>query len=473
MLTVIIIPLITAFLISFFGRRELIRNFLTIVSSLTLLIALVFYTLGYFEPHSMIRIPIIIPNLGLLLSCSAEGLAFSFMISLLWILANLYAIGYMRSACDTHQKYFFFFFTISISCALGIAFSGDLTTMFIFYELLTISTYPLIINRVNENTINAGKTYLRFLLGSSLLLLFPAIVITYCLLGSTDFNNVVNLPDITSSWTSLILLGMFIYGTAKAGLMPMHRWLIAAMVAQTPVSALLHAVAVVKSGVFLIIKTNFYIFGPEWIREQYWLIFLTSFTIILSSIFALKSNHLKVRLAYSTISQLSYIILFAIISDNIMFPVFYMVVHAFAKITLFFAAGSISTQVKTQEISTLHGIGKSMPWTMICFSISAFSIIGLPFTGMFGGKMLLLTSAVNNDMHLLIVIVMALSTLFNTLYFFPIIYHSFFSKKVHECKEINLTMRFPMIVTTTVNVAIFWIFAWFNFMKTLIICLSS
>ncbi|MBQ4874648.1 MAG: hypothetical protein HRK26_00845 [Rickettsiaceae bacterium H1] len=441
-----------------FGKQKLFCNLITISTSILLLVALTLYIQGYFEIHSTIRIPIIFPNSGLFFSCSIEGLAFAFTISFLWILANLYAIGYMKNAHETHQKRFFFFFTLSIPCALGIAFSGKLTTMFVFYELLTLATYPLIINRVTENTLAAGKTYLRFLLGSSLLLLLPAIAVTYVSLSGTDFDNIKKIPDVYSGSISSIIFIMFLYGTAKAGVMPVHKWLITAMIAQTPVSALLHAVAVVKVGVFLIIKTDFYIFGTEWIKEQNWLVFLVSFTIIASSIEAFKATHLKVRLAYSTISQLSYIILFAIISENVMLPITYMVLHAFAKITLFFAAGAISTQAKTQEISQLGGIGKSMPWTMTCFAVSAFSLIGLPFTGMFVGKTFLLTSAGTSHMHLFIVAIITCSTLLNTLYFLPIIYHSFFGNKIHKCAETDWAMRLPMVITACSNIPAFWIF---------------
>lgn len=458
MLLAITLPLIGALSIALLGKYELQRNIISTTISLTLLMVLVLYTVGYFDLSNKIELPITIPHLGLLFTCSVEGLAFSFMISFLWILANIYAIGYMKYACDVHQKRFFFFFTLSISFAIGIAFSGDLLTMFVFYELLTISTYPLIINRISPDTLKAGKTYLRFLMGSSLFLLFPAIVSTYHFLGSGDFGGVTKLPDVTSHFICSILLMMFVYGAAKSALMPMHRWLVAAMVAQTPVSALLHAVAVVKAGIFFIIKANFYIFGIDWIKGEHWLVFVASFTLIMASICALRATHLKTRLAYSTISQLAYILLFAIISDDIMLPVLYMVLHAFAKITLFFAAGAISTGAQTQELSELKGIGRCMPWTMCCFSISALSMIGLPLTGMFVGKVLLLSSAVSSAMHLFIVAVVISSTLLNTLYFLPIIYNAFFSNTFCKCNDVRLSMRLPMMLTTVCNVLAFWIF---------------
>ncbi len=455
MIIAIIIPLIGALLIGLFGHIQWCRNIITITSSLLLLVALVLYALGSFETGSSMRLPIIIPQVGLFLSCSIEGLIFALMVSVLWVVANLYSIGYMACACDRNQKRFFFFVTLSISCVLGVAFSGDIITMFIFYEMITLATYPLIVNRLNETTFAAGKTYLQYLLGSSLLLLFPAVALTYYLLGGADYSDAITLSQTNSSLMNSILLGMFVYGIAKAALMPMHKWLIAAMVAQTPVSALLHAVIVVKSGVFFIIKNNFYVFGVDWIANQYWLVFLASFTIIAGSICALRATHLKVMLAYSTISQLSYIILFSVITDNILLPMFYLVFHAFAKITLFFVAGAISTRVNTQEIVELDGIGKSMPWSMVCFAVSGFSMIGVPFTGMFVGKMMLLSSAVNQPLYLFIVCVVVLSTVLNTLYFLPLIYNSFFSNKTHGCTEIGWVMRLPMIFATTCNMLFF------------------
>ena len=459
MFTTILIPLIGGLLVLLFGKYEQVRNLITIATSL-LLLAAVIYCLTQGETlDNEFYLPFIIPNLQLSLYVSDEGTIFAIMVSILWILANIYAIGYMKRSGDNNQQKFFFFFTISIGFTLGIAFAHNLLTIFLFYELLTLSTYPLIVHSGDAQAIKSGRIYLIFLLGSSILLLFPAIIITYNLSEQVDFGSMRQISYvITDNTLCSILFVMFIYGVGKAALMPMHHWLTAAMVAPTPVSALLHAVAVVKSGVFIIMKINYQVFGIEWVRNQSWLIYVAGCTIIIGSLHALKTNSLKERLAYSTISQLSYIILLATITDNIMTPIIYMLLHAFAKITLFFAAGSIYIKTKIQAIDRLHGIGKSMPWTMTCFSIAALSMIGLPFTGLFWGKVMLLSHAFKSITPIFIIVVITISTMLNTLYFLPIIYDAFFRSNEKTYSEINFAMRIPMIITTCFCLCAFWIY---------------
>ena len=454
MIPAILIPLIGSLLILLLGKKAC--HYITVTTSLSLVVALVFYSIiGSYEE---IKLSILLPQLRLSFYPSEEGFIFAYMVSILWCIANIYAIGYMKSSNTPNIQRFFFFFTIAISFTLGIAFANNLVTIFLFYELLTLSTYPLITHSGTIQAKKAGRTYLAYLLGGSIFFFFPAIIITSNILTEGGFHSIRAIPYLTNDSICTILFVMFIYGVTKAALMPMHRWLTAAMVAPTPVSALLHAVAVVKSGVFIIIKTNFYLFGKEWVHNQLWLIYAASVTIILGSIYALKANNLKERLAYSTISQLSYIILLATVADSIILPITYMILHAFAKITLFFAAGAIYIKTKNQSIDKLHGIGKAMPLTMCCFTIAACSMIGLPFTGIFWGKAMLLLSAMKSIKPIFIIIVVVISTMLNTLYFVPIIYNAFWQGPDRKYNEINLCMIIPMIIVTLFTLMGFWVY---------------
>ncbi|MCB1875353.1 MAG: monovalent cation/H+ antiporter subunit D family protein, partial [Chromatiales bacterium] len=320
-----------------------------------------------------------LPGLTLALKAEPLGMIFALVASLLWPINSLYSIGYVRANREEHQTRYYVCFAIALMAAMGIAFAANLFTLFVFYELLTLSTYPLVTHKGTSEAVRAGRVYLGILIGTSIGLLLPAILWTYVLADNLDFMpggllaGKVQGPELT------LLLGLYMLGIGKAALMPLHRWLPAAMVAPTPVSALLHAVAVVKAGVFSIIKVLVYVFGEDLLRQtpaSDWLLYLAGFTIIVASLIALRQNNLKRRLAYSTISQLSYVILGAAILAPLstLGAALHVAAHAFGKITLFFAAGSIYTAAHKTDISDLNGIGRRMPWTMGAFAVGTLSM---------------------------------------------------------------------------------------------------
>lgn len=467
------ILLVTVFLPFFSGlliylcNKKLIRDIIIITSSFLLFILIVYIYLLSIHYQNLSFTLLDFGKAHISFKVEPIGIAFSLIASLLWVLTSIYAVCYMQKNYSGGSSLFFCCFSIAIGCTILIAFAGDLLTTFVFYELLTISTYPLIVYNLNNEAIISGRYYIGLLFGSSMILLLPGIVLLQNVTGSLDFtaggllqNNIVS-PIFTA-----VLLFLLTYGIGKAALMPMHFWLPKAMVAPTPVSSLLHAVAVVKSGVFIIIKVIFYIFGIEnlqnfvkqnWLFLGNWLTYAAGFTIITASLIALKQSNLKKLLAYSTISQLSYIILSASIFtySAVKAAVFQLVCHAFAKITLFFAAGSIATVSGKKYLHEMHGIGHSMPITMSAFTIGALAMIGLPPTSAFWGKFFIIKSAFAAG-NFFTIVVLILSTLLNTAYFAPIIYNAFFIKSSDNFKEAPISLFIPLIVTSMLTLVIFF-----------------
>ena len=330
-----------------------------------------------------VHITDVLPGIAIAFRVEPLGMMFAALASLLWIVNSIYSIGYMRGNQEKNQTRFYIFFAVAISAAMGIAFADNLFTLFLFYEILTLSTYPLVSHKGDAKTINSARVYLGILLSTSIGLLLPAIIWTYYVAGTGTFTEGGILAGNLAGPAVGLLLGLFVFGIGKAAVMPVHRWLPAAMVAPTPVSALLHAVAVVKAGVFAITKVIVYIFGIEFLFAEPsggWLLYITAFTVIAASLVALKQTNIKRMLAYSTIGQLSFVLMaaatlkpFAEVGAAV-----HMVAHAFGKITLFFAAGDIYTASKKTEIFQLRGIGHRMPWTMTAFTIGALSMIGVP-----------------------------------------------------------------------------------------------
>ncbi len=358
------------------------------------------------------------------------GMMFACIASTLWIVNSIYSIGYMRGNNEPRQTPFYMCFAVAIGSAMGIAFAGNLFTLFLFYEILTVSTYPLVTHKGNEEARDKGRVYLVLLMATSMGLLLPAIIWTYVVAGTADFVGGGILVGAGLSATALTgLLALYIFGIGKAAVMPVHFWLPAAMVAPTPVSALLHAVAVVKAGVFSVVKIVVYIFGIDFLDASGagdWLVYAAGFTVICASVIALMQDNLKKRLAFSTVSQLSYVVLATAILAPISMvgAALHIAVHAVSKITLFFAAGSIYTSAHLTEVSQLDGIGRRMPWTMVAFTIGALSMIGVPPTAGFISKWFMLTGAmsVENWVALGVIII---STCLNAAYFLPIIWRAF------------------------------------------------
>jgi multicomponent Na+:H+ antiporter subunit D len=372
----------------------------------------------------------VVPGLEIGFTVEPLGMLFACVASTLWIVNSIYSIGYMRGNNEPRQTTFYVFFAIAIAATMGVAFSANLFTIFLFYELLTLSTYPLVTHKGNDAARRGGRVYLTMLVGSSTMLLLPAIVWTGAIAGTLDFTPGGILGERVEPVVIGVLLALFAFGIGKAALMPLHFWLPSAMVAPTPVSALLHAVAVVKAGVFTVLKVVVYVFGIDLLTatgQNEWLIYVAAASVLIGSLVAMTKDNLKARLAYSTVSQLAYIVLGAALADamGILGGGLHIATHAVGKITLFFCAGAIYTAAHKTEISELDGLGKAMPFTFAAFLIGACSIIGLPpFAGLWSKWYLALGAFDAN--HLAIIAVLMISSLLNIAYLLPIPLRAFF-----------------------------------------------
>ncbi len=381
----------------------------------------------------------LLPGITLAFEVEPLGMLFAALASGLWIINSIYSIGYMRGNKEQKQTRFYTFFALSLAATMGVAFAGNLFTLFLFYELLTLSTFPLVSHKGDEATVRSARVYLGILLSTSIGLLLPAIIWTYHVAGTGDFTVDGILAGKIAGADVGLLLALFVFGIGKAAVMPVHRWLPAAMVAPTPVSALLHAVAVVKAGVFAVTKIIVYVFGVDFLFSANstagWLIYAAAFTIIAASLVALRQTNLKRLLAYSTVAQLSYVVMAAAVLKPLaeIGAAIHMVAHAFGKITLFFAAGAIYTAAKKTELHQLRGIGRRMPWTMTAFTIGALSMIGVPPTGGFVSKWYILAGAFQAD-NLLAIFTIIASTVLNAAYFLPIIFMAWFADEPSDAK---------------------------------------
>jgi multicomponent Na+:H+ antiporter subunit D len=413
------------------GRWPSLRETVTLVTAAALLacvLGLLPMVLAGGRPQLIVLE--MLPGIALGFRVEPLGMLFALVASSLWIVNSIYSIGYMRANGEPHQTRFYGCFALALAATMGIAFSANLLTLFLFYEALTLVTWPLVTHHGDAEARKGGRIYLGFLLGTSILFLLPAIIITWASAGTLEFTpgGVLRGTGLSGAATGG-LLALFMFGIGKAALMPFHRWLPAAMVAPTPVSALLHAVAVVKAGVFAVVKVIVYVFGVDAlasVRAADWLPTVAGFTIIAASVVALRADNLKRRLAYSTVSQLSYVVLAAAILAplSIAGAVLHVATHAVAKITLFFAAGAIYTAAHKTEVSQLDGIGRRMPWTMGAFAVGALSLIGIPPLAGFLSKWMMIQGAAAAGNHAALA-VFALSTLLNAAYFLPVVYASF------------------------------------------------
>ena len=430
MLLAILVPFLAGAAIPLFGARPNAREAVTLGAAgvLALLVATLLPAVLAGERPEMVLLEIL-PGVALAFRVEPLGMLFALVAAGLWIVNSIYSIGYMRANREPRQTSFYAYFAIAIASTIGVAFAGNLATLFLFYELLTLSTYPLVTHKRSEEAKQAGRVYMLMLLGTSTLLLLPAIIATAILSGTLDFVAGGILPDTLDPRLVTVLLALYVFGIGKAAVMPFHAWLPAAMVAPTPVSALLHAVAVVKAGVFAIVKVVVYVFGIERLAATgsgEWLVWIAGFSVVAASVMALRQGNLNRRLAYSTVSQLSYVVLAAALLTplSVIGAALHIAGHAVSKITLFFAAGSIYTAAHKTEISELDGIGRVMPWTMGAFAVGALGMIGLPPTAGFLGKWFILSGAMHSGQWAAVGVIV-LSTVLNAAYFLPIVARAF------------------------------------------------
>jgi multicomponent Na+:H+ antiporter subunit D len=460
------VPAGGAALIALAGRAPNLRETVTLVTAVALLgcvLALLPVVSGGARPA--LALFTLLPGLQIAFTVEPLGMLFALIASGLWIVNSLYSIGYMRGNNEAKQTRFYVCFALALAATMGLAFAGNLFTLFVFYELLTLITYPLVTHHGTDAARRGGRVYLGILMGTSIVFLLPALVFIWYVAGTTDFAAGGILAGKIGPAALAGLLALTMFGIGKAALMPFHRWLPAAMVAPTPVSALLHAVAVVKAGVFSVVKIIVYTFGTQPLMAATatdWLVGIAGFTIIAASLVALNADNLKRRLAYSTVSQLSYVVLAAALLAplSIIGAALHIATHAVGKITLFFAAGAIYTAAHKTEVSQLGGIGRRMPWTMTAFAIGALSLIGVPPAAGFVSKWFIMSSAAQGE-HYLVLAVLVLSTLLNAAYLLPIVHAAFFKPlsaedAAHPHGEAPLPMVLALVATAGGCIGLFF-----------------
>jgi multicomponent Na+:H+ antiporter subunit D len=463
----LILPLASAVLTVVLGRRPNFREAATLgaASGLFLVVLSLLPRVLAGERPSLTLIQML-PGLAIAFKVEPLGMMFAMVASGLWIVTTCYSIGYMRAQDEKHQTRFYACFAVAIFGAVGAALAGNMLTLFVFYEMLTISTYPLVAHHGTEKAMRGARTYLGVLLTTSIGMLLLAVVWTWKIAGTLEFTPGGILEGKIDSVGVGVLLALYAFGTGKAALMPFHRWLPAAMVAPTPVSALLHAVAVVKAGVFTVLKVVLYIFGIDLLRTtgaSVWLMYVAGATILIASLVAMTKDNLKARLAYSTISQLSYIVLGAALatSSGVIGGGMHIAMHAFGKITLFFCAGAIYVAAHKTEISDMRGIGRTMPVTTMAFMIGALSIIGLPPMGGSWSKWYLTLGAIDAN-QIVFVVVLMISSLLNIAYLMPIPIRGFFSPAAdggsgrNGIREAPLFCLVPLCFTALGTVVLFF-----------------
>ncbi|MDI6889587.1 MAG: monovalent cation/H+ antiporter subunit D family protein [Thermodesulfovibrionales bacterium] len=463
-LLAVMVSLIAACLIVLTGERARnLRELWTILASVSKFIIVAsmipFIIQGKTLEYTIISLA---PGLLLQLRVDAFGLLFGVLASTLWIATSLYSIGYMRGLNEHAQTRYFFCFAIALSATMGIAFAGNLLTLFVFYEVLTIATYPLVAHKETPEAIKAGRKYLAYTLTAGVVILLAS-AITYRLTGTLDFKPGGFLAGHASADMLRFLFVALIIGFGvKAAIMPIHEWLPTAMIAPTPVSALLHAVAVVKAGVFGVLRVILYVFGPGLLHDSgLWLIlaYFVSFTIIGAAMLALAQDNLKRRLAFSTINNLAIIILgAALLSPSaIKGGMLHMANHGFMKITLFFVAGAIYVKTHKENVSELDGLGRQMPLTMGSFAIGAMGVTGIPPLCGFISKWYLCLGSL--EAHEIVFLFVFLTSAFlDAAFFFPIVYRAFFKNPKEDVNphfnEASMFMVIPLMTTAVASLVL-------------------
>lgn len=460
-LVAVTVSLLASALIVFSGPRPNLREAWTILAALVKFGV----TLSMLPAVLSGRYPAIVlfdvsPGISLALRVDTLGILFGLSASLLWILTSFYSIGYVRGLVEHKQTRYFASFAVCLSATMGVAFAANLLTFVIFYELLTIATYPLVVHKETPAAIAAGRKYLAYLLTGGLALTV-AVAFTLGMTGALDFapGGFLSVGAGRERLLALFLLFTIGFGV-KSALMPLHSWLPTAMIAPTPVSALLHAVAVVKVGVFGFARVIGFVFGPALLQEIGAAGLLTAIcvaTILLASLLALRQDNLKARLAYSTVGHLSYIVL----GMTLLTPtgwiggLFHIVSHAVTKITLFFCAGAIYVKTHRENVSELNGIGKQMPLTLGAFALASMGLAGVPPISGFISKWYLGLGALQAGEPILLAVLL-LSGLLNAAYLLPIVVRAFLgsSKQFQRFDEVSLWMLLPLLSTAALSLAL-------------------
>src|SRR5262245_11912678 len=431
----VLVPAISAVLIACTGaRRANLRECWSVaagVAMVALVASMVPDVLKGRTPECVLSR--ILPGIEVAFRVDAFGILFAAGASTLWVLTSFYSIGYMRTLQEHAQTRYYSCFALALSATVGVAFSANLFTLFLFYEALTLVTYPLVGHKETAEAKAGARKYVIYLLGAAKVFLIAGMILIYDVAGTLEFRNggILSAAQITDQPRLLfIIFALFLFGFAKNALMPLHSWLPAAMVAPTPVSALLHAVAVVKTGVFSTLRVFLFVFGLHAMREvgaDQLALGAASVTILVGSLLALGQDNLKARLAFSTVSQLSYIILGAALlnSSGVLGGIAHITTHAVSKITLCFCAGSIYVSTHKTEISQLSGLARRMPWTMAAFAISSLSVVGIPLTSGFVSKWYLALGTVDRHSFTLLGILLV-SSLLSAAYLGQILYKAYF-----------------------------------------------
>jgi multicomponent Na+:H+ antiporter subunit D len=425
----LLLPLIICAGIWLAGRVPDIREGVTLIGAAALFIVVISITMMVGNGADLsLKLGEAVPGFEFAFNVEPLGALFAMVASGLWIVNSFYSIGYMRGNRERNQTRFYMCFAVALFGAIGVAFAANLFTLFVFYEILTLSTYPLVAHKGDANAQRGARIYLMTLLGTSIGFLLVAIIWTGQLAGSLDFVQGGLLAQETVQAISPValsaLLLLFVFGVGKAALMPFHFWLPNAMVAPTPVSALLHAVAVVKAGVFTILKISIYIFGEEVLNtvgSREFLLGMACFTIVVASLIAMTKDNLKARLAYSTVAQLAYITCGAMLADSAGFlgGSLQIAAHAVGKITLFMCAGAIYVATGATNISQMRGLGRRMPLVFIAFFIASLSIIGIPPLAGDWPKYEIMQGAIDANTEY-VPIILIISSLLNIAYLLPI-----------------------------------------------------
>jgi multicomponent Na+:H+ antiporter subunit D len=454
-------PLAAAFWVLLMRRRANAREAGSIVAALamTLFAALIGDLVLRGEPVEVVIAPLV-PGAALHLRADRLGALFAGMASGLWFLTTIYSIGYMRGLGEHAQTRYYFWFSICLLATGGLALSANLVTFFLFYELLTLATYPLVIHSGTEKAISAGRMYLAYTLGAGLMLLVGILWVGVAA-GDLELRPGGVLPATMSRGDLSAIFALLVVGVAvKAAIMPLHSWLPAAMVAPTPVSALLHAVAVVKAGVFGVARVVGWVFGPERaadIGAAEVLAWAAAVTILVSSAIALLQDDLKRRLAFSTVGQLSYCVLgFALLTPSgHAGGAFHMLAHGLMKITLFFCVGAIYVTTHKTRVSQLDGIGRQMPVTMAAFAVGALGLAGFPPVAGFTSKWLLLKGTAEAG-QLAFAVILSISSVLNIAYFMPIIVRAYLRPSPDHPRllEARPALLVPLVVTAALSLLV-------------------